>query len=80
MDLDDFNEVIGCNLPKDEADTIGGFIYSKIGRVPSSGENIQVDNLLLTVEQVSARRIRKVRARWVSSKLQGEEEVTHVDG
>jgi len=80
VDLDDFNEVIGCNLPKDEADTIGGFIYSRIGRVPSSGENIQVDNLLLTVEQVSARRIRKVRARWISSSLQSEEEVTHVDG
>jgi CBS domain containing-hemolysin-like protein len=65
VDLDDFNEIMGSSLPKEEADTLGGFIYSQLGRVPSAGENVQKDGLLLTVEQVSARRIRKVRARWV---------------
>ena len=64
VDLDDFNEIMGSSLPKEEADTLGGFIYSQLGRVPSAGENVQKDGLLLTVEQVSARRIRKVRARW----------------
>ena len=63
VDLDDFNEVLDSNLSKDEADTIGGLIYNRLGRVPASGETVQVDDLLLTVEQVSGRRIRKVRAR-----------------
>jgi putative hemolysin len=62
IDLDDFNEIVGCELPKDEADTLGGLIYSRIGRVPSGGESIQIDDMQLTVEQVSGRRIRKVRA------------------
>jgi CBS domain containing-hemolysin-like protein len=65
VDLDDFNEIMGSELPKDEADTLGGYIYSQVGRVPSVGEVVQKDNLVLTVEQVSARRIRKVRARWL---------------
>lgn len=78
VDLDDFNEVLASNLPKDEADTVGGFIYSRIGHVPHSGERIQVNNLLLTVEQVTGRRIRKVRAERVPSKK--EEDKTHVDG
>jgi CBS domain containing-hemolysin-like protein len=78
VDLDDFNEVFSSNLPKDEADTIGGFIYSRIGRVPATGEQIQVDNLRLTVEQVIGRRIRKVRAERIPSAAQEEE--THVDG
>lgn len=60
IDLDDFNEVTGSNLPKDEADTLAGFIYSRLGRVPSSGESLRVNDLLLTVEHVSGRRIRKV--------------------
>ncbi len=62
IDLDDFNEVMGTNLTKDVADTLGGFIYGQIGRVPVGGEQIEVDNVLLKVEQVSGRRIRSVRA------------------
>ena len=62
-DLGDFNELMESHLPMDEAETLGGFIYNQMGRVPLSGESLQVDNLELTVEQVSKRRIRKVRAR-----------------
>jgi putative hemolysin len=62
-DLGDFNELMGSHLPMDEAETLGGFIYGQMGRVPVSGEMLQVDDLELTVEQVSKRRIRKVRAR-----------------
>ncbi len=62
IDLGDFNTVMGSNLAKEAADTLGGFIYSQIGRVPVGGEEIEVDNMVLTVEQVSGRRIRRVRA------------------
>jgi putative hemolysin len=62
IDLDDFNSVMGTNLPKVMADTLGGFIYSQIGRVPVGGETVEVEPLVLTVEQVSGRRIRRVRA------------------
>jgi putative hemolysin len=73
IDMDDFNEVMGSSLPTDEADTLGGYIYSQLGRVPASGDRVQKDGLLLTVDQVSARRIRKVRAKWL--KAEGESEI-----
>ena len=79
IDLDDFNEVMSSNLVKDEADTLGGFIYNSIGRVPAVGDAVQIENLLLTVEQVSGRRIRKVRASWLPDTLQ-KEKITHADG
>jgi len=63
--LDDFNEIMLSNLPSEEADTIGGFIYSRLGRVPGVGEIVEEDGLVITVEQVSGRRIRKVRAQRV---------------
>ncbi len=77
MDLDDFNELMDADLPVDEADTLGGFIYSQIGRVPSGGESIEVDDLRLTVEQVSKRRIRKVRAQRILPAASEEVEQDH---
>jgi putative hemolysin len=71
--LDDFNQVMDSHLPKDEADTLAGFLYDRMGRVPQGGETLQVDGLLLTVEQVAGRRIRRVRVRRVDEK-QGEEQ------
>jgi putative hemolysin len=62
IDLDDFNQIMDTTLPVDEADTLGGFIYTRLGHVPMAGESVEEDGLLLTVELVSSRRIRKVRA------------------
>jgi CBS domain containing-hemolysin-like protein len=75
IDLDDFNNVMDTHITKDVADTLGGFIYSQIGRVPVGGEQVEVDNLLLTVEQVSGRRIRRVRALSRSSIPEKEEKI-----
>lgn len=76
--LDDVNELLHANLPDDEADTLGGFIYHRLGHVPTTGEEVRVSNLVLTVEQVSGRRIKKVSARReppVSEEDDGEYEV-----
>ena len=79
IDLDDFNEIMESDLPSDEADTLGGYIYSRLGRVPTVGEQVRTGKLLLTVEQVSARRIRKVSARWLPAEIQ-KEETNRADG
>jgi len=80
IDLDDFNDIMGTALPNSEADTLSGLIYSRIGRVPTAGDNVQVNDLQLTVEQVSGQRIRKVRAlRLDSSSANGDKE-NHADG
>lgn len=63
INLDEVNDLMGCHLPVDDADTLGGLIYQLIGRVPRKGERLRVDGLALTVEQLSDRRIRKVRAK-----------------
>ena len=63
IDLDDFNEIMESNIQKTESDTLAGFLYDSFGRVPHDGETIHTDKLLLTIEQVIGRRIRRVRAR-----------------
>jgi len=62
IDLDDFNDVLGTHLVTDMADTLGGYLYGIIGRVPIGGEQLQVETWELRIEQVSGRRIRKIRA------------------
>ena len=76
IDLDDFNEIVDTHLTKDVADTLGGFIYGQIGRVPVGGEEIEIENWHLTVEEVSGRRIRIVRARRILTD-QDIEELNH---
>lgn len=80
IDIDDFNDIMGTELPNSEADTLSGLIYSRIGRVPTAGDKVQIKDLQLTVEQVSGQRIRKVRAlRLVSLSGNGDKE-RHADG
>lgn len=80
IDLDDFNDIMGTQLPNSEADTLGGLIYSRIGRVPTAGDKVKTDDLELTVEQVSGQRIRKVRAQRMPSASQNGDNEHHVDG
>jgi CBS domain containing-hemolysin-like protein len=65
IDLDNVYNILGVDLTDDMADTLGGYIYGQIGRVPVGGEQIKVDGWLLTVSQVSGRRIRQVLAQRV---------------
>jgi CBS domain containing-hemolysin-like protein len=61
VDLDDLNRLMDIEIPTGESDTLGGFIFSSLGRVPSVGNRVTFDNLDFTVESVAGRRIQKVR-------------------
>ena len=74
MDLDDVNELLGTHYSKDVAETLGGFIYGEMGRVPVGGEQVTVEGWTLAVEQISGRRIRKVRARRLIPAPEAKEE------
>lgn len=61
--LDDFNHIVDANLPDELADTLGGFIYGQLGKVPVVGETIETGQLHLTVTEISDQRILKVRVK-----------------
>ena len=80
VDLRDFNEIMDSQLPTEETETLGGFIYEQKGRVPTSAETLQVGDILLTIEQVTGRRIRKVRAKkQLEPPPQGQEHDDTID-
>jgi putative hemolysin len=65
IDLDDFNHLLGVELSDDLGDTLGGFIYARLGKVPESGEVIETERLHIEVLSVVDRRIRKVRVKRI---------------
>ncbi len=58
--IDEVTELLGITFPEFEGDTIGGFIFNLLGRIPSEGEKVPFENLLFTIEKVGGRRIRKI--------------------
>ncbi|MCW5888685.1 MAG: HlyC/CorC family transporter [Anaerolineales bacterium] len=62
ISLAEFNEIMDADLSTENADTLGGFLFSELGRLPRAGEQVKQDGILFTVELINSRRIRRVRA------------------
>ena len=62
-DIDEVSQLIDVDLSagRENIDTLGGFIYSQLGRVPEQGESIQFKDWRFTVLSVDSRRIEEVR-------------------
>ncbi len=61
MDRRQFEELTGIELPEGEFSTVGGFVFTALGRLPSIGEKVVTPNALFIVEEIQRRRITKVR-------------------
>ena len=60
--LEEINELFGTHLPTEDADTIGGLIFARIGSVPHEGDTLEEDGVILTVEALHERRVHQVHA------------------
>jgi len=61
MDLDDLREELNILLPKHHCETIGGFIYSILGRVPETNEIITYGQYRIHVLEVKPPKIKRIR-------------------
>lgn len=55
--LADFNESFQSELPEDDYDTVGGYVFGLFGRIPRSGESTTVDRFKFRVEKMKGSRI-----------------------
>jgi CBS domain containing-hemolysin-like protein len=70
-DIEELTSLIdpGLTLEDDEEyDTVGGFVYHRIGRVPVVGDTVSVAPFSITVVKAAGRRVGKVRVRWDHTK------------
>ena len=59
--LGQVNELLSLQLDADDVDTVGGFVYDRLGRVPEPGDEVVADGVRLTVVAVDGNRIKKIR-------------------
>lgn len=62
-DIDEINERLETKLPgkTDAFESIGGFIFNILGRIPSKGETIEYEDLKIVIADADKRRIKKVK-------------------
>jgi CBS domain containing-hemolysin-like protein len=60
LSLDQLSALLGAPLERDGVSTVGGLIYSELGRVPSPGDEFRLGDFRVVVEQMTRRRIRRV--------------------
>ena len=60
--MDDLNDQLGLDLPENEDyDTVGGFVFSKLGHIPETGETFVFENLKLTITDAERTKVNRVR-------------------
>ena len=62
--LDELEEVLGAALgdeDHEQAETLGGLIMARLGRIPEVGDEIEVAGRSLRVETLDGRRVEAVR-------------------
>lgn len=63
VSIHDLNDALNVSLEDGEYDTVGGMVYSLLGKIPVSGDQIRVDGLFVTVLSTVGKRVKKVRVK-----------------
>jgi len=61
INIDEFNELMDTKLDNTGYETLGGFLYAQLDKIPVVGDTIKFNNLTFTVLTTRGRRITQVR-------------------
>jgi putative hemolysin len=61
LNLDEFREQTGLELPEGPYETAAGFVLAALGEVPSVGDEVRAGGRTLTVTALDGRRIARLR-------------------
>ena len=61
LNLDDFAEATGLQLPDGPYETAAGYVLASLGRLPEVGDAVEVEGRTITVVELDGRRIARLR-------------------
>ncbi|MCL5029261.1 MAG: hemolysin family protein [Bacteroidetes bacterium] len=61
VEIDFINEKYNLNIPTGDYETIGGYITSRIGRIPTEGESFVIDNFNIQIARTTSIKIDLVK-------------------
>lgn len=65
LEIEELEEYLNIQVPKNNFESVGGFIFHLIGRVPKEGEIIAYPGLEIKIEAADERKIEKVKIRKI---------------
>jgi len=72
LNIEEFEEYFDIEVPREKFDTISGYIVEQSGRVPLVGEQIQIGDFDMLIEQGDQRAIRQIRIIPVAQQTAGD--------
>jgi CBS domain containing-hemolysin-like protein len=66
LGLYELNELAKLELESADVSTIGGYVTHLLGHLPKQGEQLKIDNYVVTVSQSDSRRVRQLHFRKLS--------------
>jgi CBS domain containing-hemolysin-like protein len=63
VSIDEIRDRLGVEIEPEGFETVGGFVLTRVGRVPAVGETFELDGLDVEVLEAERRRLHKVRLR-----------------
>ena len=61
VSIDQLNQLLSVSLKGEGFDTLGGFIYHRLGKIPSPGDAVEYDGLNIEVVSTIGRRLSRLR-------------------
>jgi len=61
LNLDEFAEAVGHDLPEGPYETVAGALMAALGRLPKAGDAVEIEGMRLKVAKMDARRVARVR-------------------
>jgi CBS domain containing-hemolysin-like protein len=69
--LDDLSEYLGFRIDAEGIDTIGGFVFTRLGYLPPSGTKLEIPRLAITVRRTGRKRIEEILLEKTTQKAFG---------
>src|SRR5216117_1507694 len=66
LGLYELNDATGLELESADVSTIGGYVTHLLGHLPKQGEQVKIDNFLVTVSQTDGRRVNQLHFKKLS--------------
>lgn len=63
LSVDDANKMTNLEIPEGDFDTLGGFIYDRLGAIPQVGDQVMVGDAVITVASIQGLRPGKLHVR-----------------
>ena len=72
VSIDQLNDLLNVDVEGDGFDTLGGFVYQRLGKIPSAGDGVDYDGLKVEVVSTVGRRLKRLKVTRTAEQDSGD--------